>query len=179
MTTDTHHQQAFIELQQENQQLKAQVLELESELRRLNAAAGKSDLPSVLSRPEFIREVARMMAHDQRYGATSSLISFSFDGLDDCLKTLGHAEHDRIFTTLADTLVHNVRACDIVGRTGVEDFGIFLTRCKEPDARVKAGVMITRLKERLDPLLKGKGTFSLRHAIKALHDKADLEKIRR
>jgi GGDEF domain-containing protein len=170
---------AFIALQQENQELKAKLLEAEGELRRLHAQSSNLDLGNVLSRVEFIREVARMMAHDQRYGATSSLLSLSFDGLDDSIKTLGSAMHEKIVNALADTLGHNVRACDIVGRTGVEDFSVFLTRCKESDAKIKAGLLITKVKERLDPLLMGKVALSLRYAVRILQDKADLEKVRR
>ncbi len=170
---------AFIALQQENQNLKNRVLELENEVRRLSAASNNAELPSVLSRPEFIREVARMMAHDQRYGAASALLTLSFDGLDDSMKALGPYDYDKVMTSLADTLTHSVRSCDIVGRTGVEDFGVLLTRCKEADARAKAGILINKVKERLDPLLKGKAALSLRYAVKVLQDKADLETIRR
>ncbi|MBI3420221.1 MAG: GGDEF domain-containing protein [Proteobacteria bacterium] len=180
MATDLNDtSQAFIALQQENQSLKNKVVELEAEIRRLHALAGNAELPSILSRPEFIREVARMMAHDQRYGATSTMLSLSFGGLDDSMKTLGAYDFDKVVTSLADTLAHSVRSCDIVGRTGIEDFGIFLTRCKESDAHIKAGLLIAKLKERLEPLLKGKVALSLRHAVRTLQDKADLEKIRR
>ncbi len=185
MTTDTPpasgaaSPQAFIQLQQENQSLKNKVLELEAELRRLQAQSGGPELPSILSRPEFIREVSRMMAHDRRYGAVSSMLSLSFDGLDDSAKLLGPYDFDKLVNSMADTLTRNVRSCDIVGRTGVEDFSIFLTRCKESDARAKAGILIARLKERINPLLKGRAALSLRYAVRPLQDKADLEKIRR
>lgn len=154
-------------LARENEALRAKVMAMEAEKSRQAIEPGKeSELPQLLPRPEFIREVARMVAHDKRYGARSAMISLSFEGLDAAKDALGPYAYDAVLRSIAETLVSRVRACDIVGRTGTEDFSVFLTRCNEADAERKAAFLVEFLQEKLDPLLKDKVSVALRYCIK-------------
>ncbi|NDE90950.1 MAG: GGDEF domain-containing protein [Alphaproteobacteria bacterium] len=146
---------------------------LREKVQALEAAASTS---TILTRPEFVREIARMVAHDERYGGTSSLVVLSFDGLLEHKPKLGTATYDRIIQTIAECVVSGVRACDIVGRTGSNDFAVMLTRCKLPDAEKKAESLVGHLKEKLNPLLDGKAAIALTYMVSILNSRDAIKK---
>src|SRR5262249_10306420 len=93
-----------------------------------------------------------------------SLLSLTFDGLNTQQRELGD-NHGKVVRAIADTLTRNVRACDIVGRTGAEDFTIFLSRCAQPNAAMKAEILSRKIHDALDPMLRGKAAVILRYAV--------------
>ncbi len=103
-------------------------------------------LQSLLTRPEFNREVARMLAFDERYGGTSSLLLIDFENLGAIMKTCGRAACDEAVQTLTDALSHNVRRSDILGRLDTETFAIFLARCPCEAAWTKGEKLTLMLK---------------------------------
>lgn len=143
-------------LAQENEALKARLRQMEAE--KAAEAARQADDPfqTVLTRPDFIREVARMSAHDSRYGAFSSMLSLHFQGLEDLRATQDDGVYKQILRFIAEVLTKKVRACDIIGRTGPEDYAVYLTRCSLGDAEQKKAVLISTLEEKLAPALRGK-----------------------
>jgi diguanylate cyclase (GGDEF)-like protein len=84
---------------------------------------------SILTRPEFNREVARMLAFDERYGGTSSVLYFDFEHLDDIAGIHGKAVANATVRQIGDLLMRNVRGSDIVGRLAPDEFGVLLMRC--------------------------------------------------
>lgn len=123
---------------------------------------------AILTRPEFIREIARLVAHDDRYGGTSSLLVLSFEGLENQKPQLGPYNYDRVLETISNCVSKLSRACDVAGRTGEEDFSIMLTRCNIENAEKKAEVIVSALKERLDPMLKDKAAVELKYTVSIL-----------
>jgi GGDEF domain-containing protein len=153
-------------LAQENRALKMRVHQLEEEIARLRM---RQEMPAViLDRGDFVREVARMMAHDERYGGVSTLLVLSFEPLDKNRSLLAMKSSERVLQTTANTLVRYVRACDIVGRTGAEDFSILLSRCAIPDAERKALALTNKIQENLDPILKGRVVLQLNYTVSPL-----------
>ena len=104
---------------------------------------------SVLTRPEFNREVARMLAFDERYGGTSSVLYFDFASLDGLTSRYGHTLVAEVARIIAQTLTHYVRRSDIVGRLAVDEFGVLLVRCDNENAwkkgRELAAILIAAL----------------------------------
>lgn len=155
-------------LTRENEALKAQLQAIESAKNRHSASV--SEAPAFLARAEFIREVARMAAHDLRYGGASSMLSMCFEGLEASAAHMPSAHHADIISTIANTLTAHVRACDIIGRTGTEDFAVYLTRCNRIDAEKKASVLVAALQEKLAPLLEHTARVELAYVVKNIGD---------
>jgi diguanylate cyclase (GGDEF)-like protein len=99
----------------------------------------------VLSRPDFNREVARLLALEERYGGTSSIVYFTCDNLELLAAQHGRNVANAAIRTLCDTLLQQVRACDIVGRLGGNEFGVLLVRCGNIDAWRKGGALAIAL----------------------------------
>ncbi|MDE1900852.1 MAG: diguanylate cyclase [Alphaproteobacteria bacterium] len=102
--------------------------ELQERLHMLEQSAADSE-PTVLTRPEFNREVARMLAFDERYGGMSSVLYFNFDNLDAVGANYGRAVANAALREIGVLLVHHVRGSDIVGRLAPDEFGVLLMRC--------------------------------------------------
>ncbi len=160
-------------LQDENKRLheKLQTMETVQAISALGNSAS-----TILTRPEFVREIARMVAHDERYGGISCLLVMSFDGLLEHKTKLGASLYDHLMKVITETVIGGVRACDVVGRTGSNDFSIMLTRCKLDDAEKKAEALITTIKQKLDPLLSGKAAIELSYVVSILNNRDDAKK---
>lgn len=108
--------------------------ELEERLRNLEH---ENHNAAILSRPEFNREVARMLAFDERYGGQSSLLYFDIDNLDAIESGLGRPMADAVVRTVCDTLIRHIRTSDIFGRLATDEFGVLLSRCDNASAWTK------------------------------------------
>ncbi|MEJ0063827.1 MAG: diguanylate cyclase [Alphaproteobacteria bacterium] len=101
----------------------------------------------ILSRPEFNREVARLLALEERYGGTSSLIYFDCDNLGTLTEQSGRNVTNAAIRVIGDRLLGQVRACDIVGRLDASEFGVLLTRCGTDDAWRKAELLAEHMRD--------------------------------
>ena len=171
------------EQQKEWQQLVQQNELLREKLRAHETVQAIADLGNtaspILSRPEFVREIARLVAHDERYGGMSCLLVMSFGGLLEHKSKLGASTYDTLMKAITETISSGVRACDVIGRTGSDDFSVMLTRCKLDDAEKKAESLIAALKQKLDPLLVGKAAIDLHYVVSILNDRDDAKKAMR
>ena len=124
-------------------QLETKVAELEEKL--------ESD-HSILTRPEFNREVARMLAFDERYGGTSSVLYFDFSSLDMLAGRFTPELASLAVQTISQTLMRQVRRSDIIGRLATDEFGVLLVRCNNEDAWKKGRELAALLSVALDTL---------------------------
>lgn len=123
-----------------------------SELERL---ADQDTLISISNRRAFVREITRMISYSDRYGINSSLVYLDMNDLKVINDTYGHKAGDAALLHLADTIVHNLRDSDIIGRLGGDEFGIILPKASEEDAQKKAQSLLENISEK--PLVwKGK-----------------------
>jgi diguanylate cyclase (GGDEF)-like protein len=104
---------------------------------------------SVLNRVDFNREVARMLAFDERYGGMSSILYFDFDGFDEASSRFGKAVTNAALREIATILAHGVRNSDIVGRLAPDEFGVLLMRCDNAAAWRKAETLSANLQQAL------------------------------
>lgn len=155
-------------MQRENDALKEKLRQLE--------ISTPGVATNILPRPEFIREIARLVAHDERYGGISSLLVLSFNGLLEQKQNLGDRIYGAVIIAVSDCILGHVRSCDLVGRTGSNDFSIMLTRCKIADAETKAQTLATAIKQKLDPLLQGKVAIDLSYTVSILNSRDDAKK---
>ncbi|MBV8060360.1 MAG: diguanylate cyclase [Alphaproteobacteria bacterium] len=136
--------QALTQLQKELRESRTQARELEHRITELESRLDEEAHP-VLTRPEFNREVARMLACDERYGGVSSVLYFDIENLETLEHAHGKAGLDQIIRQLTKTLAHHVRGSDIIGRLAADEFGILLTRCNNADAWKKAQALTSSL----------------------------------
>ncbi len=97
---------------------------------------------TILTRPEFNREVARMLALDERYGGTSSVIYFDLEGLE--------RASSAIIMDIGAAFIKNVRSSDVIGRLAPAEFGVLLIRCDNATALKKADELGRALHKILD-----------------------------
>ncbi|MDD5586082.1 MAG: diguanylate cyclase [Alphaproteobacteria bacterium] len=100
---------------------------------------------SVLTRPEFNREVARMLAFDERYGGISSVLYFDIENLADIQRQDGRPVADIIVRMVCDTLAKSIRNSDILGRLAADEFGVLLARCDNSAAWKKGEFIADKL----------------------------------
>lgn len=139
----TEQAEALQNLQTELTKAQAHIQHLQHKVAELEEQAASEQ--TILTRPEFNREVARMLAFDERYGGISSVLYFDFASIDGLSKRYGNpvaAEASRI---IAKTLTRNVRRSDIVGRLAADEFGVLLIRCDNDNAWKKGRALAALL----------------------------------
>ncbi|MGE4352153.1 MAG: GGDEF domain-containing protein [Bdellovibrionales bacterium] len=132
---------------------RVRIQELETRLRVLDRdTAADSPALALLNRPDFNREVARMLAIDERYGSTSSVVYFNIENLEIIKDRHGTALVEAAIRCISDTLINQVRRSDVVGRLSPDEFGILLPRCDNTNAWKKAEKVATVLYDALGDL---------------------------
>ncbi len=126
-------------------QLRAEVGRLTGELARaeariaeLEARADVDPLVEVLNRRGFERELNRLLAYVSRYGGEAALLFIDLDGFKSVNDAHGHAVGDALLKAVAGALSGHVRASDVVGRLGGDEFGVLMWNIGAPQALAKA-----------------------------------------
>ncbi len=91
------------------------------------------------------------MSFAERYEVQAALIYVDLNDFKKINDEHGHAAGDAMLSHIATHLVKSVRASDIVGRLGGDEFGIILARANKDVAAAKARSLIASLDRR--PLL--------------------------
>ncbi len=132
-------------VRQAMQQLMVEVYELRQELDEakqrvgyLEQLADQDTLAPILNRRAFIRELSRMSAFAERYGAAGSVLYFDVNGMKQINDGHGHAAGDAALRRVAEVLLKNTRASDVVGRLGGDEFGVILAQSDDVSANAKA-----------------------------------------
>lgn len=121
------HREELIELKGE---LEAQVAERTRELEAAKQAAEHlartDELTDLANRRSFF-ELAELI-HEQakRHRQPYSVVMLDVDHFKPINDTHGHNVGDAVLRVIGDTLGRTIRACDVVGRLGGEEFGVLL-----------------------------------------------------
>lgn len=142
---------AIDELLTEVQSLRDELEQAKRRMDHLERLADQDPLTPVMNRRAFVRELSRLMAFAERYGAVSAVLYFDVNGLKEINDTHGHAAGDAVLSHVAETLVANIRGSDAVGRLGGDEFGVILARADGDEAATKAKALATAISE--SPLL--------------------------
>ncbi len=108
----------------------------------LTRLAYVDSLTGVANRARFLALAEREVARAQRYGRPLSLLVLDVDHFKRVNDGFGHVAGDAALHALGQALAGSVRASDLVGRLGGEEFGVVLP---ETDARA-AGELAERLR---------------------------------
>jgi diguanylate cyclase (GGDEF)-like protein len=136
---------APLRLAREVERLKRELERTRAEVRRLEALANEDPLCAVLNRRGFDRALRQAAAHVARYGTPAALVALDLDGFKHVNDTRGHGEGDHVLKAVAAALSHNVRASDLVARTGGDEFAVLLWHADEANARRKARQLVSLL----------------------------------
>ncbi len=90
-------------------------------------------LTNVLNARSFARELAQELSRNRRYGRPLALIYVDLDDFRKVNDAHGHATGDAVLRLVADAMRAAVRAADLVGRLGGDEFGVLMP---ETDAAV-------------------------------------------
>lgn len=125
-------------LQAEIENLRRELAEAEARIAELEAHADVDPLLEILNRRGFERELARSLAYVKRYDTVAVLMFIDLDGFKDVNDRHGHAVGDALLKAVAAELTRHVRASDVVGRLGGDEFGVLMWNLGGPHAAAKA-----------------------------------------
>jgi diguanylate cyclase (GGDEF)-like protein len=118
--------------------LRQELAKARAEIEQLKATAETDFLLDILNRRGFERELARSIAFIKRYEASGAVLMLDVDRFKPINDAFGHAAGDKVLKAIAQTLLRQVRASDVIGRLGGDEFAVLLWNLSETDARAKA-----------------------------------------
>ncbi len=115
----------------------------------VSAVALTDPLTGVLNRRGFIEAAERELDRAIRHGRPFTLSYIDVRGLKRVNDGEGHLAGDQLLTAAAGALTHSVRAHDVVGRLGGDEFGVLLAEQTTEEAaqvteRISDQVTVTR-----------------------------------
>jgi diguanylate cyclase (GGDEF)-like protein len=122
----------------EIERLKREVAIARARVAELEARADVDSQLDILNRRGFERELERARAHVQRYGTQAALMFIDLDGFKAINDRYGHGVGDAVLKAVVRELSAHVRASDIIGRLGGDEFGVLIWRVDEAQAGAKA-----------------------------------------
>jgi diguanylate cyclase (GGDEF)-like protein len=122
----------------ENERLKRELAVVRARVSDLEARADVDPLLDILNRRGFERELKRALAHIKRYGTEAALMFVDLDEFKGVNDRYGHGAGDALLKAVARELVGHVRASDVVGRLGGDEFGVLIWHAGEEQALAKA-----------------------------------------
>lgn len=173
----SEQREAWIRMRSELIAARAKIIEQE---KRIRALENQADHPSgeeqisVLTRPEFNREVARMLAFNERYGGIASVVYFNFENLSEMTAQYGRSVINSALREISTTLMHHVRRSDIVGRLAPDEFGVLLGRCDNLNAWKKGTQLHKELADKLQDIHGCKLNVTITFGAYTFQDKDDV-----
>ena len=126
------------DLRAEIERLKVAIAQAERKIGDLEAHADTDPLLDIRNRRGFMRELARSIAHIQRYKGEAALLFIDLDDFKPVNDRYGHAAGDAVLKAVAHELVSHVRASDVVARLGGDEFCVLLWNLTAAQAEHKA-----------------------------------------
>ncbi|MHC1761947.1 MAG: GGDEF domain-containing protein [Negativicutes bacterium] len=118
--------------------------QLEAELKILDTT---DSLTGLSNRRHVLETGGRMMESYRRYQRPLALLMLDIDHFKKINDTYGHAAGDLVLVQLADVLRSILRAADLCGRFGGEEFVCLLPETSEPEALILAERLRGKLAE--------------------------------
>lgn len=119
--------------------------QLRDSRRRLRVLANMDALTNVPNRRHF-QELAALALQDDLPG-TATLLMFDIDHFKHINDHFGHAAGDRALRLVSRSVLEHLRAHDVAGRHGGDEFVLLLRQTSVHDAMSVAGRIVTRIQD--------------------------------
>ncbi len=106
--------------------------------RRLSELATRDELTGLSNRRHFLEAGAREVERSRRNGSPLTFLMLDLDNFKDVNDRYGHPTGDAALRRFADTCAKTLRAADLFGRLGGEEFAILLPDTTEDGAEILA-----------------------------------------
>lgn len=120
---------------------------------RLRHLASHDEMTGLLNRRRFDEELGRLVAYAKRYGHPGALLMIDLDNFKEVNDTLGHHVGDELVRAVAERLGTLLRATDLLGRLGGDEFGVFLPELAPKEAQRVACDLVDSIAN--DPFVVG------------------------
>lgn len=118
------------------------------EAEQLFALAAHDDLTGLYNRRHFLELLGRESARAHRHGLPYAVVFVDLDDLRGINTRHGHAGGSRVLRELSHTLTSLLRASDVVGRVGGDEFVVLLGNCGKLEATLLAERIRSAIHER-------------------------------
>jgi diguanylate cyclase (GGDEF)-like protein/PAS domain S-box-containing protein len=146
------------------------IKETEAELKRarenLHFKATHDSLTSLLNREAILDMLGREIARGAREGAATAVLLADLDHFKNVNDMFGHPVGDEVLRETARRFLRSVRAYDLVGRLGGEEFLVILGGCAAPEALGRAEQLRRNVSE--SPIDTASGPITLTISIGVL-----------
>jgi diguanylate cyclase (GGDEF)-like protein len=132
-------------LRAEVARLTCELEEARAKITELEQRADVDPMLDILNRRGFDRELTRSLAYVKRYDTPAALLYIDLDGFKTVNDRYGHAAGDELLKLVAAELAANVRASDLVGRLGGDEFGVLMWNAAKPQAMMRARDLENRI----------------------------------
>jgi len=116
--------------------------------RRFRELVHRDTLTGLLNNATLLAELEHAIEHDRRHGGGLAFVVFDLDGFHGINEHHGHRTGEQVLLHVANVFRANVRASDIIGRYGSEEFGMVLRGGTPQGAAVLAEKLRRVLAER-------------------------------
>ncbi len=132
-------------LRAEVERLKAELAQGPRDDRRARTARRRRSAARHPQPARFRARAQRSLAYIKRYGTPAALVYIDLDGFKAINDQHGHAAGDALLQAVARELTARVRASDVVGRLGGDEFGVLMWNVSGPQAAVRARELENRI----------------------------------
>jgi diguanylate cyclase (GGDEF)-like protein len=127
--------------------LKAQLTAERVRNAELETRVDEDPLTGLLNRRGFLKALERSLAYARRYRTNAALLFLDLDGFKAVNDKHGHAAGDWVLGRVGRMIAGAVRASDVAGRVGGDEFTVILWNLDETQARTKARALETLIEE--------------------------------
>jgi len=125
----------------ERDRLHDELAKARGKIAALERLADEDALTPLANRRAFVRALGRTIAFSHRYGVPASLVYFDVNNMKQINDEHGHAAGDAALRHVATVLRDNIRASDVAGRLGGDEFGVILAHSDAAQAHGKAAAL--------------------------------------